>query len=184
MKNLVLILAVFFYYGTATAQSDSSIVSQRALVFADSLLRSFHQPDLTSYTNLSYPGVVQYYGGKKNFQEFVSRSKAILHHDSHEQVEMMQLLQDAHEWQCVIRKTAETTVDSRQAAIITYMVGQSVDNGESWKFFDVASNPVNNISYIMPDIFGSLTIPQREVVFFHTTSQAIYQQDPIQPAHL
>lgn len=183
MKSLVILTAVFFLFGSAVAQSDSSFASKRALLFADSLLNSFRNNNLTAYTELSYPGIVEYYGGRKNFEEYLRRAKAITSDESPDQMRLVQLLNNANEWQCVIQKTQHGTIDNNKALITTYLVGQSVDNGETWKFFDVAYNSVSNVAYIMPDIFSTLVIPQREVVF-HTTSQAISQQDPTPPAHL
>ncbi|MBL7697714.1 MAG: hypothetical protein JNK79_06130 [Chitinophagaceae bacterium] len=184
MKNLVILTAVIFSFGSAIAQSDSSFASRRALLFADSLLNSFRTNNLSLYTELSYPGIVEYYGGKKNFEEYLRRAKAVNSDESPDQVRLVQLLNNTNEWQCVIQKTHKGTIDNNKALITTYLVGQSVDKGETWKFFDVAYNSVSNAAYIMPDIFTTLVIPQREVVFYHTTSQAISQQDPTPPAHL
>lgn len=184
VKNLVILTIIIFSFGGAVAQSDSSFASQRALLFADSLLKSFHKSDLNVYTNLSYPGIVQYYGGKKNFEEYLRRAKAVNSGETQEQVRIVQLVNNTNEWQCVMQKQNEAIIDNNRAIITTYLVGQSVDKGRNWTFFDVAHNSVNNIVYIMPDIFTSLVIPQREVVFARTTSQAINQQDPSQPAHL
>jgi hypothetical protein len=65
----------------------------------------------------------------------------------------------------VIKKTRPKTIDGKKAYIVSYLVGQSRDNGTTWKYFDVAFNSVANIGYIMPDKFEALMIPQREVIF-------------------
>ena len=72
---------------------------------------------------------------------------------------------DISEWQCVIKKIRETTIDDKKAHVVSYLVGQSKDEGQNWKFFDVAFNSVENVIYIMPDIFPTLAIPQRQVIF-------------------
>lgn len=184
VKNLVIFTIIIFSFGSAVAQSDTSFASQRALLFADSLLKSFHNSDLNVYTDLSYPGIVEYYGGKKNFEEYLRRARTVNSYESPEQVRMLQILNNTNEWQCVIQKKHEATIDNNKAIITTYLVGQSVDKGRSWKFFDVAYNSVSNIAYIMPDIFDTLVIPQREVVFAHTTNPATDPQDPTTPARL
>jgi hypothetical protein len=165
VKNLVFIAAIIFSCGRAAAQTDSLYASQRALLFADSLLNSFHQNNLIIYTELSYPGVIQYYGGRRNFEEYVRRTKAIQNDVSPERIKLLQMINNTKEWQCVVQKTRESIIDNRRAIIITYMVGQSIDAGKNWTFFDVAFNPVENITFIMPDIFTALLVPQREVVY-------------------
>lgn len=165
VKNLVLITAIVFSCGRAAAQSDSVYASQRALLFADSLLTSFHHNNLHAYTELSYPGVIQYYGGKRNFEEYIKRTRAVQTDVASERVKLVQLVNKTKEWQCVVQKTRTCIIDNRRAVITTYMVGQSTDAGRSWTFFDVAFNSVSNIAYIMPDIFSALLIPQREVMY-------------------
>lgn len=184
LRSLVVLGALAILSGSAIAQSDSTFASRRALMFADSLLASFRQSNIALYTDLSYPGIVQYYGGKKNFEEYLKRTIATTPSYATEYVSIVQLVNNTNEWQCVIQKTRDAMIDDRRATITTYMVGQSVDNGRSWKFFDVPFNPANNIVYIMPDIFSSLVIPRREVVFYHTTSQATVPQGPSPQAHL
>lgn len=166
VKTLAIFAALIYSCACVNAQSAAN-PSQRALMFADSLLQSFHLNNLERYTDLSYPGIVQYYGGKKNFEEYVRRTRAVQTVDetSPEQVKVIQILNSTNEWQCVIEKTRKTVIDNKKAMITSYLVGQSKDEGQSWTFFDVAFNSVDNIAYIMPDIFETLSIPQRQVVY-------------------
>ena len=147
------------------AQSNTTAVSERAIIFADSLLQSFRQNNLDQYTELSYPGVVSYYGGHKNFREFVQRARTISNEASSENIRLVQLLNNTSEWQCVVEKTSATIIDGKKAHVISYLVGQSKDEGQHWTFFDVAFNSVDNLVYIMPDIFDRLSIPQRQILF-------------------
>jgi hypothetical protein len=108
---------------------------------------------------------VKYYGGNKNFREYVQRTRAMNNSESAENIKLLQILNNINEWQCVVQKTSQATIDGRKAKIITYLVGQSTDEGQNWKFFDVAFNSIENLVYIMPDIFNTLSIPQRQVIF-------------------
>jgi hypothetical protein len=161
---IVLSCAVF----NSNAQSDSAFASQRALLFADSLINSFRYNNLDQYVNISYPGVIKYYGGKNQFREYISRARSTVAgalEEPSEKRELVQLVNDKSEWQCVVKKTRETMVDGKKARIISYLVGQSKDEGNTWRYFDVAYNSVENVIYIMPDIFERLAIPQRQVVY-------------------
>jgi hypothetical protein len=168
VKTLVFIVTFSLSFSYSNAQSDTAIATERALFYADSLLKCYRYNNLESYTDLSYPGVIKYYGGKKNFQEYIRRARAInesVLEEEPEKIKLIQILNDIREWQCVIRKARETIIDGKKATIISYLVGQSKDEGQNWKFFDVAFNSVENVIYIMPDIFDTLAIPQRQVVF-------------------
>ena len=165
VKTFVLITAACISFTKIQAQQNSSAVSKRAILFADSLLKSFRYNNFDQYTDLSYPGVISYYGGKKNFLEYVQRTRTISEGISSENLKLVQILNDISEWQCVVEKTSEALIDGKKAHIVSYLVGQSKDEGRNWTFFDVAFNPVDNVVYIMPDIFERLSIPQRQVVF-------------------
>lgn len=164
MKALLFILALYAVPFSICAQSKEAVVSQHALASADSLLSAFQNNRSGRYTELSYPGVITYYGGIRNYQRYIERARA-LSDSASEKTEIVQLLNNNNEWQCVIKKTHPRIIDGKKAYIVSYLVGQSTDNGMTWKYFDVAFNSVANIAYIMPDKFEGLTIPQREVIF-------------------
>lgn len=165
VKTLILFTALLFSFINSKAQTNTAVASEKAILFADSLLKSFRSGNFVQYTELSYPGVISYYGGKKNFSEYIQRARFIHSNIVSENLKLVQILNDISEWQCVVEKTSESLIDGKKAQIISYMVGQSIDEGLNWKFFDVAFNSVGNLVYIMPDIFSALTIPQRQVVY-------------------
>lgn len=165
LRCFVLPAVLFFWINSTNAQEDAASAGKRAIIFADSLLKSFNHNNLDRYTDLSYPGVISYYGGKKNFREYLQRAKALNISPSADNLAIFQLVNDHNEWQCVIEKTCATLIDGKKATIVSYLVGQSKDEGHSWKFFDVALNSAGNLVYIMPDISESLTVPQRRVLF-------------------
>lgn len=163
MKSLKYILITALFYSTSI---NAQQPADHALKSVDSLLNAYRSNQFSLYLDLTYPGVVKYYGGTKNFLEFVERNKELeQQYVGNDKLHVVQIADDANEWQCVIQRTHETVIDGKQASIISYMVGQSLDNGNSWKFVDVALNSVANLSYIMPDIFNNLSIPSREVVY-------------------
>jgi hypothetical protein len=167
MKALKLLLfpAVFLFFNNVHAQRNSSVAAERAIIFADSLLKSFNNNDLDQYTNLSYPGVISYYGGKNNFIKYLQRARAFNNSGISDNIRIIQMVNVVTEWQCVIQRTSKTEVDGKKAAIISYLVGQSKDEGQTWKFVDVGASATGSLVYIMPDISERLTVPRRQVIF-------------------
>lgn len=162
-------LSALTYCSFSYAQNDKQYISQRAILFADSLVSAYHYSNWNAYLNISYPGIIKYYGGKQGFQDYIQRARNLntSADEPREKLELLQVENDdaVGEWQCVVRKIRNTFIDNKKAIIISYMVGQSTDGGRTWKYFDVALNSVENLIYIMPDISGKLTIPQRQVIF-------------------
>lgn len=168
MKTAVFLLAIACAALPASAQSDTSFATRRAILFADSLDNAFRYNEWNEYVNLSYPGVVRYYGGNDGFREYIRRARSVnssIVGEEKEEIELLQIVNEMKEWQCVVKKMRETIIDGRKAEVISYMVGQSKDEGRSWKYFDVAYNSAENVVYIMPDISDKLLIPQRQIIF-------------------
>ncbi len=165
LKTVVFCLALSCVMHSANAQSDSAVAAQRALSFADSFSKSFRYSEWDDYISLSCPGVIKYYGGREGYKQYVIRARATCNVQQKEKMELIQLINDIREWQCVVRRTRETVIDGRKAEVISYLVGQSKDEGLNWKYFDVAYNSVENVIYIMPDIFDRLAIPQRQIIY-------------------
>lgn len=165
LKTVVFSMILGCSVHAAKAQHDPSLVKQQALKFADSLINAFRYNNFDEYINISYPGVIKYYGGKHQFKEYITRARTIVSDAGVENIELLQLENNDREWQCVIKKTRAATIDNKPATVVSYLVGQSKDDGLNWKYFDVAFNSVQNIIYIMPDVFDNLAIPQRQIVF-------------------
>src|SRR5688572_28507631 len=117
---------------------------------------------------MSYPGVIKYYGGKQGFTDYISRMRAVNQSpfsEERDKLELIQMLPDDGEWQCVVKRIHHTHIDGKKARIISYMVGQSKDDARSWNHFDVSYNSVENVICFMPDIFDTLAIPDRQIIF-------------------
>jgi len=150
-------------------ESDTAIATRNALKFADSLIRANFYADWNTYMNLSEPSAIKYYGGKDGFKEHV----ITIHYrnepkteEKPEKLQMLSMLNDMDTWQCVIEKVRDSWDDSRgKVKTISYLVGESTDNGLTWKFIDVSHNSLVNVIYIMPSVFSKLEIPEGKTIY-------------------
>src|SRR5688500_11847744 len=94
VKTFVFLAALFYSSNYIQAQSNAAVASERAILFADSLLKSFRSGNFDQYTELSYPGVITYYGGKKSFTEYVKRSRTIQPDLMSENLKLVQIIND------------------------------------------------------------------------------------------
>lgn len=163
-------------------ESDSVVAKRQALRFADSLLKANFYAEWPTYISLTCPSAVKYYGGKNAFQEHV----VMIHYRNEpkgderpEKTAMVTLMNDVDKWQCVIEKVRETFVEDRgRVKSYSYLVGESNDNGLTWKFIDVSHNSVENVINIMPTIFGNLPIPEAKTIY----PDEVAAQEARQPA--
>jgi Neuraminidase (sialidase) len=162
---------------TIQAQSDSVKITQNALLFADSLVKTDSFETWPTYADLAPASVIKYYGGKQGYIDHILqgrwRTRSNIAENSPE-LKMLQLVNVLNdEWQCVIRESRYFHKDDQKYHFITYFVGQSKDGGETWRLFDVSYNTVANIILMFPDIQGDLAINQPVIL---TPEQEAAQQ--------
>jgi hypothetical protein len=150
-------------------ESDTAIATRHALQFADSLVKADFYTDWKTYLNLSCPIAFKFYGGKDGYKE----NAVMIHYRDEPKTEekvpklqLLHLMNDMDTWQCVIEKLREKWDESRgKVKVYTYLIGESTDNGLTWKFIDVSHNSIPNIIYILPSIFTTMEIPEGKMVY-------------------
>jgi hypothetical protein len=161
-KSLLTTLLLCVSFSFARAQSDTAIATEKALFFADSLVKANFYQNWQIYTALSCQSAINFYGGKEGFKEhlvLMYYRNEPLQEEKREMLRMVHLMNDVDQWQCVIEKIRSTWINEKKAKVYTYLVGQSVDNGQTWKFVDVSHNSMENLSHVMPGIFREMPVP-------------------------
>ena len=165
-------LAVFFVLSLTAApdafSQDSAKIKENALLFADSLIKADVYQNWSVYADLAPAGVLKYYGGRDGFiantQKIHPRTVSSLTLDYPER-KVISLMASQNQWQCVIWESRYITRDdNKRYHLVTYLLGQSKDDGETWRIFDVGYNSVANVIYMMPDVIGDLPIPQPYII--------------------
>jgi len=159
------------------AQPESAKITQNALVFADSLVKTDSFETWPAYADLAQASVIKYYGGKQGYIDHILqgrwRTRSTIAENSPE-LKMLQLVNVLNdEWQCVIRESLYFHKDDQKYHFITYFVGQSKDGGETWRMFDVSYNTVANIISMFPEVHGDLAIREPTIL---TPEQELAQE--------
>jgi len=171
MKLIITPLAAILFL-SLTAQDafsqDSAKIKENALLFADSLIKTDVYQNWSVYADLAPASVLKYYGGKDGFianaQKIHPRTVSSFDLDYPER-KIIALMARENQWQCVIWESRHITRDdNKKYHLVTYLLGQSNDDGETWRIFDVAYNSVANVIYMMPDVMGELPIPQPYII--------------------
>lgn len=142
--------------------NDSTTAANNAMRTAETLVKAWFFQEWKAYTDLTTPSVIKYYGGPQQFKEHITIVYYRLAPQQEEKPETLRLLElrnDTDQWQAVIEKQRYTFIDGKRAIITSYLVGQSLDAGASWKFVDVSHNSLENLAFIFPTIITDLTIP-------------------------
>ncbi|HEX3934461.1 MAG TPA: hypothetical protein VHW43_07255 [Puia sp.] len=160
---LVLVMATMAGY----AQPDTARISHNALVYADSLVKADAYGNWSIYADMAPLSVIKYYGGKDGFIQHVTvgrlRTTSAIQ-EAPPELKILTLETQKDQWQCVIRLSRYFhKPDQTQYHLVTYLIGQSKDEGETWRLFDVSYNSVANIIYMFPEILDDIPIQESVV---------------------
>jgi hypothetical protein len=149
------------------AQTDTARITRNALVYADSLVKADAYGNWSTYADLAPLSVIKYYGGKDGFIQHVSvgrlRTTSAIQ-EAPPELKMLTLETKKDQWQCVIRLSRYFhKPDQTQYQLVTYLVGQSRDEGETWRLFDITYNSVANVIYIFPEILDDIPLQESVV---------------------
>lgn len=149
------------------AQPDTARIGKNALSYADSLVKADSYGNWSSYADLAPASVIKYYGGKDGFIQHVSVIRLKTTSEMQEappELKLITLETRQEQWQCEIRLSRYFHKEDKQYHFTTYLIGQSTDQGETWKLFDVSYNSVANIIYMFPDILDDIAINEPTIL--------------------
>lgn len=176
MKNRTILSALFvcpfllMITRPGNAQ-DTARITKNALKFADDLVKADAYgaiyADWSAYADLAPASVLKFYGGKEGYIKRVSlgrlRTTSAIQ-EANPDLKMLLLEAKNDQWQCVIRLSRYFhKPDQSEYHLVTYLIGQSRDDGETWKLFDVNYNSVANIIYIFPEIIDDIPLQESVV---------------------
>ena len=165
--SLTVIMTLFVAIPTVFSQPDTVKIKERALFYADSLVKTDAYNNPLEYADLAPASVWKHYGGKDAFIAHFSKihPRTVSEIDeAYPERQVITLMTKDDQWQCVIRVSRYIHKEQKKYHLVTYFLGQSKDEGETWRLFDVSYNSVANIIYLLPDVMGDLPIPQPYVI--------------------
>jgi len=170
MKTLTSILAIviiFLTCSTSYAQSDSAKMSQKALQYADSLVKTDAYENWPAYADLAPVSVIKFYGGKDGYLDHVrtARMRTLSTTlENYPQLQVINLMATTDQWQCLIRKSWYFHKEDKKFHQVTYFLAQSNDEGATWKIFDLSFNKIANVIYIFPEVNIDMAIPEPSIL--------------------
>ncbi|HTI12435.1 MAG TPA: hypothetical protein VL832_27875 [Puia sp.] len=170
MKILTPILVVFvtsLIYSASYAQPDSAKISEKALFYADSLVKTDGYENWSVYADLAPLPVIKFYGGRDGYLDHVRTARMRTLSTTNEdlpQLKVLSLMTANDQWQCLVRVSRYFHKEEKKFHQVTYFLGQSKDEGETWKIFDLSFNKIANVIYLFPEVFGDMAIPEPSIL--------------------
>ena len=163
---------LLFVIGCSNPQNESGSAQKTSVISTnterniyrsgDSMLEAFRRKDWNTFVKFNHPNMVQRMGGEKAFASFVSMQMTQLPDSAIRTVSLgkiLQVVETGTDKQCVVEQNMEISVEGRNFNKKTYLVGQSLDGGNSWTFFDASTKTLLAPKDIKPDLSPELKIP-------------------------
>ncbi len=106
--------------------------------------------------------MVQRMGGEQAFASFVNLQMKQIPVGAIKNVTLGKILQHVKtgkDEQCIVEQNMEISLEGNHFIKKTYLVGESLNGGNSWTFFDASTKTLLSPKDIKPDLSPELKIP-------------------------
>lgn len=168
LKRIFIGYLFLLFTQKSTAQFDTVAVKQNILKQSDSMFIAFQNKDWNRFSNYMHPAIIKLAKDKKTFIQLLETQMKELKNLSftdYKQVGNVQVVTAAKTLQCVVIYGLQMLMDSTLISGASTSIGESTDNGATWKFIRNNSTTLNQIYTQFPWISKSLKIAKENQVF-------------------
>jgi hypothetical protein len=128
----------------------------------DSMLAAFRRKDWVTFVKYNNPNMTKRMGGTEAFASFINLQMKQIPDSNTKSITLGKILQvvtTTKDQQCVVEQNLKLQQQGTTLDKTTYLVGESLDNGKTWTFFDASAKTGLLPKDIKPDISSDLQIP-------------------------
>lgn len=147
---------------TADVRAVANETEKNIYRAGDSMLAAFKRKDWISFVRYNHPNMTKRMGGAEAFASFINLQMKQVPATAIKSVSLGKILQvvtTPKDVQCVVEQNMQMELDGVSRSKTTYLIGESLDNGRSWTFFDGSTKTMLFPKDIKPDISDELIIP-------------------------
>ena len=128
----------------------------------DSMLAAFKRKDWIAFVRYNNPNMTKRMGGTEGFASFINMQMKQIPESAIKSLTLgriLQVVKTPKDEQCVVEQNMKMEQKGMTLVKTTYLVGESLDNGTTWTFFDASTKTGLVPKDIKPDISDDLKIP-------------------------
>lgn len=128
----------------------------------DSMLAAFRRKDWTTFVLYNHPNMVKRMGGIPAFASFINLQMKQVPENAIKSIalgKILQIVKTVDDVQCVVEQNMKMEVEGVGFDKTTYLVGESVDDGEHWTFFDASTKTPLLPKDIKPNLSNQIKVP-------------------------
>ncbi len=131
---------------------------------ADSMLAAFKRKDWETFAGYNHPAMMKMMGGQQAFASFIREQMKQIPDTAIKIIKagkILQVIKTNKDQQCLVEQNMEMHIEGVRILDTSYLIGESLDGGTNWTFFDASVN-ARVPKDIKPDISPELKIPARK----------------------
>lgn len=131
---------------------------------ADSMMAAFQRKDWRTFVRYNHPAMMKMMGGPEPFAAFITQQMKQIPDTAIKSLEtgkILQIVKTNKDLQCVLEQSMVMHMEGTKITRTTYLIGESLDLGKTWTFFDASSNAMS-LEKIKPDISPKIKIPTKK----------------------
>jgi hypothetical protein len=132
---------------------------------ADSMMSAFKNRDWPTFVHFNHPAMTHLMGGTDNFISFIQLQMKQIPDTAVKYIgtgNILQVVKTDKDQQCVVEQNMRMVLDSIQITSTSYLVGESLDDGKTWKFFDASNSGLITAKDIKPNLSPELKVPAKK----------------------
>lgn len=147
---------------TADDRATANETGKNIYKSGDSMLAAFKRKDWISFVRYNNPNMTKRMGGAEAFASFINMQMKQIPDSSIKSISLgkiLQVVKTPKDEQCVVEQNMKMEQKGITLDKTTYLIGESLDNGNTWTFFDASTKTGLLPKDIKPDISDKLKIP-------------------------
>jgi hypothetical protein len=131
----------------------------------DSMMQAFKNKDWSTFAKFNHPAMLKMMGGEEAFAKLLASQMKEIPDTAIKKIEVgkiLQIVKTAQDHQCVIEQNMLMEMEQTRITSTTYLVGESLNGGKSWTFFDASSEGMVKPTDIKPNLSPEIKVPKKK----------------------
>lgn len=149
---------------TASRRKPANDIEAGIYRSGDSMMQALTSRDYNTFARFNHPAMLRVVGGQDNLADMVAQQMKLMPDSTMIRASIDSVLQVVKvngELQCVVQQTFEMQMDTLKVVSVSYLIGESKDEGKSWTFFDGSNGGLITPKDIKPNLSPDLKIPAK-----------------------
>ena len=132
---------------------------------SDSMMQAFKNKDWATFAQYNHPAMLKMMGGEEAFEKLLASQMKEIPDTAIKSIvvgKILQVVKTAQDHQCVIEQNMVMEIEKMRITSTTYLVGESLNGGKSWTFFDASGEGIIKPTDIKPNLSPEIKVPKKK----------------------